>query len=295
MNKSDHQSCIAMPSIMVELNRRFAQIMQDENFQRSVLKDHADYREEYSDDDILNSAFLDRYATWMEDLEKRGRFQGNTMEVYRGISVEKLEDINFKTVGIYWTWDKRKAANYSNTNTKTPVKILTAQISIDDIDLKETLRKAVWAGYTFEESEREITMKRNAKLNITSPFKREARASSQPSRFLDRLLVLAAKKTEYFVWDELESDGIAHGPTVKQNAILKVLGFSRLGLRIEGQAPFKSFKFTWWSPYSGIIQTELSVVSQDKKFFEAKFKNPKDKNIIKEIDFWQGRYPKKAG
>lgn len=114
-------------------------------------------------------------------------------------------------------------------------------------------------------------------------------------QFLQRLMVLAAKKTEYFVWDELESDGIAQGPSVKENAILKVLGFSRLGLRLEGKAPFQSFKFTWWSPYSGVIPVELQVVSQSKNYFEAKFKNPKDKKILDEIAFWQKRYPKKAG
>jgi hypothetical protein len=111
--------------------------------------------------------------------------------------------------------------------------------------------------------------------------------------FLKRLMILAVKKTEYFVWDEMESDGIAIGPSAKENVILQVLGFSKLGLRIAGQAPFEKFKFNWWSPNSGLIHTELEVVTQSKNYFEAKFvgSNPA---IQREIKFWEKRYPKKV-
>lgn len=110
--------------------------------------------------------------------------------------------------------------------------------------------------------------------------------------FLQRLMVLAAKKSEYCVWDERVTDGIAIGPTVKQNVLLDVLGFSKLGLRLAGEAPFKEFKFNWWSPYSGLIHTELKVVEQFKNYFEAKFttKNPA---IDREIKFWQKQNPRR--
>jgi len=170
----------AMPAFMQKLNAEFAKIMSKEEFHKLVIKDKGDYRDEDTDDEILSRAFDELYPDWMTDLERRGKFHGEHLEIYRGVSAKEFQDIDFKSLGVYWTWHKSWAANYSDQNTKLPLHVLTALVTINDIDLKETLRKIVWAD--IEESEREITLKPHAKIKIIDPIKREATARLTTSK-----------------------------------------------------------------------------------------------------------------
>jgi hypothetical protein len=144
---------------MQRLNVEFAKLMSQPAFQKKVIKDAREYSQDMSEEEVLERAFGEIYPKWMEDLERRGKFTKGKLQVYRGISVKTPQDIDYKNIGVYWTWDKAKAANYSDSNTATPVTIVTGLVGVEDIDLKETLSKLVWPGYEFEESEREIHTK----------------------------------------------------------------------------------------------------------------------------------------
>jgi len=104
-------------------------------FQAKVIQDAKEYRQGLSDE-VLERAFGEIYPKWMEDLERRGKLAKGKLQVYRGISVKTPQDIDYKNIGIYWTWDKAKAANYSDKNTSIPVTIVSGLVSIDDIDLE---------------------------------------------------------------------------------------------------------------------------------------------------------------
>lgn len=105
----------------------------------------------------------------MGELERNGEFSNNGIVVHRGISAEDFGDIDLNKVGVFWTWAKDKAANYSGHNTSLPLHILTALIRMEDIDLEETFFKVVWPGYYLgDESEKEITLKENRKLYLDS-------------------------------------------------------------------------------------------------------------------------------
>lgn len=168
---------IAAPSFMVELNKKFASLMRNRSIQQQVIKDAIDYSEDMTEDEVLERAFNEIYPAWMEDLERRGTFEDNGLVVYRGISAEGPEDIDKDKVGIYWTWDQGKADNYSGINTELPLQILTALVSIDDIDLKETFVKLVWPGYDFDESEREVTLKSGRKVKLLDNPDQHAKAT----------------------------------------------------------------------------------------------------------------------
>jgi len=144
---------------MQKLNAEFAKIMAQPAFQKTVIKDAREYSHDMSADEVLERAFGEIYPKWMEDLERRGKFIKGKLQVYRGISVKNPQDIDYKNIGVYWTWDEAKAANYSDSNTALPVTVVKGLVGVDDINLKETLSKLVWPGYEFEESEREIHTK----------------------------------------------------------------------------------------------------------------------------------------
>ena len=142
-----------------KLNALFSNLMQDAAFQKQVIHDAEDYRDGLADEQLLERAFDALYPEWMKAFEERGNFSGSGVIVYRGISAKESGSINLKNPGVYWTWDAKKVGNYSNVNTDLPVKTISGFIVIDDIDIEETLKKAVWAGYSSEESEHEITLK----------------------------------------------------------------------------------------------------------------------------------------
>jgi len=145
------------------LNSKFAELMRNPAFQKLVVKE----AESTDDDDaILTRAFDETYPAWMQDFENRAEFVGDSVVVYRGISADTVEDLDLNNVGVYWTWDRDKAANYSNENTKKNLFVIKATAGINDIHLKDTLKKIVWDGYTHEESERELQIKKKAKLNL---------------------------------------------------------------------------------------------------------------------------------
>lgn len=148
------------------LNSRFAEFMPDPKFQRLVVKEAVKKSRNESDDEILSHAFDEIYPEWMWDFEKRAEFVGDSVVVYRGISADTVEDLDLNNVGVYWTWDRDKAANYSNENTKKNLFVVKATAGINDIHLKDTLKKIVWDGYTHEESERELQINKKAKLNL---------------------------------------------------------------------------------------------------------------------------------
>jgi hypothetical protein len=158
------------------LNRSFAEIMRSQAFQKTVLRDHQDYRFGESDDELLDQALGERYNDWMTMLERQGVFLGDKLEIYRGVSVKNPEDIDFQNLGVFWTWKKDKAQNYSDKNTKLPLVIITARVGVEQINIKETLRKIVWAGYSLDESECEITLKNRARIEVLAPVKRLSRA-----------------------------------------------------------------------------------------------------------------------
>ncbi len=148
------------------LNSKFAEFMPDPKFQRLVVKEAVKKSRNESDDEILTRAFDEIYPEWMWDFEKRAEFVGDSVVVYRGISADTVEDLDLNNVGVYWTWDRDKAANYSNENTKKNLFVIKATAGINDINLKDTLKKIVWDGYTHEESERELQINKKAKLNL---------------------------------------------------------------------------------------------------------------------------------
>jgi hypothetical protein len=175
---------------MQKLNTEFAKLMSQPAFQKLVLKDAEDYREGRTDDDVLTRAFDEIYPAWMTSLERRGAFDGDKLIVYRGLGVKNPTDIDLRNPGVYWTWDKAKAKNYSGKNTQLPLTIVTASVSPDDIDLKETLRKIVWPGYSNDESECEITLKPSRKLGVKTvgAFKKKVlshyiQAVARPRKF----------------------------------------------------------------------------------------------------------------
>lgn len=149
-----------------DLNDLFAQLMQQKTFQRQVVKEADSYREGKTDHEMLERAFDEIYPAWMNDFEKRGKFDGDKVKIYRGISATSLERVSFKKLGVFWTWDIKKAANYSNKNTKENLFIVCGEISLSSIDLKNTLSKVVWPGYTLVESEREFHLKAGSKVEI---------------------------------------------------------------------------------------------------------------------------------
>jgi hypothetical protein len=166
----------ASNTFMQTLNDAFAKVMQDPSFQKKVISDARDYSEGMSEDEVLERAFGEIYPEWMDDLEKRGDFENNGLRVYRGIGAKRKEDIKHTKLGIYWTWDSGKAGNYSDVNTSMPLHVISALVSIDDIDLPQTLQKIVWAGYEFEESEREITLIKGRKIKLRG-YDKEAKAN----------------------------------------------------------------------------------------------------------------------
>lgn len=148
------------------LNQEFAKVMHDKAFQNKIIKDAEDYRDDLSDEELLDRAFQDIYPAWMEDLEQRGDYSENSVILYRGISADSFSRINLKKLGQFWTWDIEKAANYSDTNTKKPLFIVKAKVPISAVNLRASLQKLVWPGYDFEESERELELKAGSTVTI---------------------------------------------------------------------------------------------------------------------------------
>ena len=151
---------------MRALNQKFAELMRDPKLQAQVVEESAHYSHDQGDDAILDQAFGEIYPAWMQDLERRGNFTGARLIVYRGISVAEPHDIRFDRCGVFWTWDPAKAANYSDVSTKLPLYVVGAEMSVKDVDLKATLRKIVWPGYSHQESEREFTLRPGARLKL---------------------------------------------------------------------------------------------------------------------------------
>jgi len=151
-----------------QLNEEFSNIMSDPKFQKLVLKGAKDYRYGMTDDAMLERAFNEIYPAWMEDLERRGNFKGESIILYRGVSADASSQIKMNGLGVSWTWDKKKADNYSDTNTKKNLFVVEAEVPIAAINLTATLDKIVWPGYTFEESERELELKKGSTISIVS-------------------------------------------------------------------------------------------------------------------------------
>lgn len=153
-------------SFMSALNDHFANIMRDPKFQKHVIKDAKAYSKGMSKDDVLSRAFEELYVPWMTDLERRGTFENGKLVIYRGVTVAKIEDIDLGKVGTFWTWDEKKAANYSDRGHGNPLHVLVTSVDLSSIKLYETLLLLTWAGYDHEDSEREIRLNDGAPLEI---------------------------------------------------------------------------------------------------------------------------------
>lgn len=156
-----------------ELNDKFAESMRKKSIQKLILGDTQNWNDipdgltpKQRDDFILTRAFEEDYPNWMQELEARGEVGADYIILYRGISVESPQHIQHRGIGIYWTWDVQKAANYSGRNTDKKLHILKARVPFASIDFDSTLRKAVWRGYTHEENEREFQLKPGKSLQI---------------------------------------------------------------------------------------------------------------------------------
>ncbi len=161
-------SKLAISSFPQRLNDHFAKLMRDPVMQKAVIKEASDYRDDMTDDEVLDRAFGVIYPRWMEDFDMRATYDGENVVLYRALSAKSFSDLNLSSLGIFWTWDKSKAANYSDANTSLPQFIVTASVPTASINVNSTLRKIVWPGYEFEESEREFELKKGGKLTILS-------------------------------------------------------------------------------------------------------------------------------
>jgi 8-oxo-dGTP pyrophosphatase MutT (NUDIX family) len=155
-----------------KLNEHFAAAMRDKKVQDLILSDTMNWQDlpdnlvnkEAQKEFVLDRAFQEDYPRWMQELEYSGEFDGDAVLLYRGISAESPDTIDFKKLGIYWTWDYHKADNYSGRNSHLPLWIVKARVPFQSINFGKTLRKLVWRGYDHFENEREFELKPRAKI-----------------------------------------------------------------------------------------------------------------------------------
>ena len=158
-----------------ELNELFAKSMRKGSVQKLILSDTFYKGDEAGitdqdttenrDEKILEYSFGVLYPRWMNKLERSGGVEAGSVVLYRGISADKHE-VDFKKLGVYWTWDVLKADNYSGKNTGKSVLIIKAQVPFSAIDFDSTLRKLVWTGYGDTESEHEFELKPGKTIKI---------------------------------------------------------------------------------------------------------------------------------
>lgn len=161
-------SRLVLSSFPERVNDQFSKLMRDPKLQKDVIKEAADYREDMTDDEVLDRAFGEIYPRWMEDFDMRASYEGENVILYRAIAAKSFSDIKLNGLGIFWTWDQSKAANYSDKGSGLPLFVVTASVPVSSINLYSTLKKIVWPGYDFEESEREFELKKGGKLTILS-------------------------------------------------------------------------------------------------------------------------------
>jgi 8-oxo-dGTP pyrophosphatase MutT (NUDIX family)/oligoribonuclease (3'-5' exoribonuclease)/predicted nucleotidyltransferase len=157
---------------LTELNDLFAQSMQKKSVQKKILEDTQNWvgidegTLEERENAILTRAFEEHYPEWMIDLERKGMVENSNIFLYRGISENSVQKIDFNRLGVYWTWDKEKASNYSGKNTDKKLFIIKAKVPFKSIDFDKTLRKLVWQGYERAESEHEFELKPRAPIEV---------------------------------------------------------------------------------------------------------------------------------
>lgn len=103
--------------------------------------------------------------------------------------------------------------------------------------------------------------------------------------FLPQLEALAARRSPYFQI-EMRSLVAQHPPEGGPARMLNVLGFSKDGMRLEGEPLYDVFEITWLLRQGAKIHIPVEVVNESKNYFEVKFLKPHAK-VDREFDYWK--------
>ena len=124
-------------------------------------------------------------------------------QIYRAVVVDSVEDIDWGSIGLSWTYDPEMAIPYWGNDKSGGTVVLVGKASAQNVDVLETLSYHLTEIY--EESEKEIRLKENAPIQILGLYtdgklkelKKKASTGSDPLKKAHsaRQCLLAALKS----------------------------------------------------------------------------------------------------
>lgn len=157
-----------------------------DNFEDRMWHNHESEKEEYINDNPELSekdvkewfeARLKKHAQewfdehlddWWDELDNKGKVDGENIIIYRSMTVNNIEDFvsklkknefqgKFKGIGEYWAWDENKAdSHWGNFDSGYESIIIKGKISIKKIELETTILKNFCHSIGMDEAEIQI-------------------------------------------------------------------------------------------------------------------------------------------
>lgn len=149
-----------------------------------IQAENDDYDDTNKTKEQIIDDYIDSRFEWLAAFFRyTGKVDGSQIHLYRKMSIldidKYISDVktNKKSLGIYWTWNKESAEDWSFWTEKGPKYIFHGITSIDNINYKDTLEALL--NPVLGSAEQEIQLKKNSKINVISIYFMEERKEKE--------------------------------------------------------------------------------------------------------------------